>query len=360
MRLGFLVCLLAFVAGPALAQKQVDVYNWSDYIAEDQLKVFSQETGVKVNYTTYDSNEILDAKLKTGHSGYDIVVPTASPFFVRQLAANLFLQLDRSKLKNWGNLDPRITDQLAKYDPGNAHAIPWMWGTVGIGYNVAEIKRRMADAPVDSLAMIFDPALVSRFVDCGVMVLDSPTDVLPAALEYLGLDPDSKNTADLKKAADVIKAVRPYIRKFHSSEYINALAGGDICLAFGYSGDILQARDRAAKATEKREIAYAIPREGALLWIDVAAIPKDAPHPDEAYQFLDFMLDPKVAAASSTITGYANGNAAATRLLDKSISENPEVYPPDAVRSKLYTITAANAEQLRERTRLWTAIKTGR
>jgi len=208
--------------------------------------------------------------------------------------------------------------------------------------------------------MIFDPTVVSHFVDCGVMVLDSSTDMLPAALKYLGLDPDSRNAADLKKAADVIKAVRPYIRKFHSSEYINALAGGDICLAFGYSGDILQARDRAAKATEKREIAYAIPKEGALLWIDVAAIPKDAPHPEEAYRFLDFMLDPKVAAASSAITGYANGNAAATSLLAKSIAENPAVYPPAAMRAKLYAITAANAEQVRERTRLWTAIKTGR
>jgi putrescine transport system substrate-binding protein len=360
MRLGRLACLLTLLAGPAFAQKQVDVYNWSDYIAESQLKIFSQDTGIKVNYTTYDSNEILDAKLRTGHSGYDVVVPTASPFFVRQLAAKLYLPLDRSKLKNWGNLDPGIMEQLAKYDSGNTHAIPWMWGTVGVGYNVAEIKRRMPNAPVDSLAMIFDPTVVSHFVDCGVMVLDSSTDMLPAALKYLGLDPDSRNAADLKKAADVIKAVRPYIRKFHSSEYINALAGGDICLAFGYSGDILQARDRAAKATEKREIAYAIPKEGALLWIDVAAIPKDAPHPEEAYRFLDFMLDPKVAAASSAITGYANGNAAATSLLAKSIAENPAVYPPAAMRAKLYAITAANAEQVRERTRLWTAIKTGR
>ncbi|SKA16904.1 putrescine transport system substrate-binding protein [Enhydrobacter aerosaccus] len=360
MRLGFLACLLACLAGPAFAQGQVNVYNWSDYIAEDQLKVFTKDTGIKVNYTTYDSNEILDAKLKTGRSGYDVVVPTASPFFVRQLAANLYLTLDRAKLKNWGNLDPGIMAQLAKYDPGNAHAIPWMWGTVGIGYNVAEVRRRMPNAPVDSLAMIFDPAVVSRFVDCGVMVLDSPTDVLPAALKYLGLDPDSKSSEDLKKAAEVLKAVRPYIRKFHSSEYINALAGGDICLAFGFSGDILQARDRAAKAVEKREIAYAIPSQGAMLWIDVAAIPKDAPHPEAAYRFLDFMLDPKVAAASSTLTGYANGNAAATALLPKAIAENPWIYPPPDIRAKLYTVTAANAEQVRERTRLWTTIKTGR
>jgi putrescine transport system substrate-binding protein len=361
MRLVVLACLFALAAGPAFAQKQVNVYNWSDYIAEDQLKVFAKDTGIKVNYTTYDSNEILDAKLKTGRSGYDVVVPTASPFFVRQLAAKLYQPLDRAKLKNWGNLDPKIMAELAKYDPGNAHAIPWMWGTIGIGYNVEAIKKRMSNAPVDSLAMIFDPAIVSRFVDCGVMVLDSPTDVFPAALKYLLLDPDSKDSADLEKAAAVIKAIRPFVRKFHSSEYINALAGGDICLAFGYSGDIFQARNRAAAAaSEKRDIAYAIPNQGSMLWIDVAAVPRDAPNPASANRFIDFMLDPKVAAASSDLTGYANGNAAATPLMDKSIAGNPLIYLSADNRAKLYTITAATPEQMRERTRLWTAIKTGR
>ena len=360
MRSIVLASLFALAAGPAFGQKQVNVYNWSDYIAEDQLKIFGKDTGIKVNYTTYDSNEILDAKLKTGRSGYDVVVPTASPFFVRQLAAKLYQPLDRAKLKNWGNLDPKIMAELAKFDPGNTHAIPWMWGTIGIGYNVAAIKKRMANAPVDSLAMIFDPAIVSRFADCGVMVLDSPTDVFPAALKYLGLDPDSKNGADLEKAAAVIKAIRPYVRKFHSSEYINALAGGDICLAFGYSGDIFQARDRAAKAAEKRDIAYAIPNQGAMLWIDVAAIPKDAPDPAEANRFIDFMLDPKVAAASSDLTGYANANTAATPLMNKSITDNPLIYLSADNRARLYTITAANAAVVRERTRLWTAIKTGR
>jgi putrescine transport system substrate-binding protein len=208
--------------------------------------------------------------------------------------------------------------------------------------------------------MIFDPAIVSRFVDCGVMVLDSSTDVFPAALKYLLLDPDSKNSADLEKAAAVIKAIRPFVRKFHSSEYINALAGGDICLAFGYSGDIFQSRDRAAKAAEKRDIAYAIPNQGAMLWIDVAAIPKDAPDPAEATRFIDFMLDPKVAAASSDLTGYANANTAATPLMDKAITDNPLIYLSADNRAKLYTITAASAEQVRERTRLWTMIKTGR
>jgi putrescine transport system substrate-binding protein len=225
---------------------------------------------------------------------------------------------------------------------------------------VDAIKKRMVNAPVDSLSMIFDPAIVSRFVDCGVMVLDSPTDVFPAVLKYLLLDPDSKKTEDLEKAAAVIKAIRPFVRKFHSSEYINALAGGDICLTFGFSGDIFQARARAAAAAEKRDIAYAIPNQGAMLWIDVAAIPKDAPNPEAATRFIDFMLEPKVAAASSDLTGYANGNAAATPLMDKSITQNPLIYLSADNRARLYTITAATAEQVRERTRLWTAIKTGR
>ena len=360
MRLSFFAAVVALAATPALGQGQVNVYNWSDYIAEDQLKGFEKDTGIKVNYTTYDFNEILEAKLRAGRSGYDVVVPTASPFFVRQLAAGLYKPLDKAKLKNFKNLDPEIMAQLAKYDPGNAHAIPWMWGTTGIGYNVAAIKKRMPDAPVDSLKMVFDPAVVSKFADCGVMLLDSATDVLPAALKYLGLDPDSKKPEDLTKAADVVKAVRPYIRKFHSSEYINALAGGDICLALGFSGDIFQARDRAAKAKDKQDIAYAIPREGSLLWIDVAAIPKDAPNPDNALRFLDFLLEPKVAAASSELTGYANANTAATALLPKDISGNPLIYPPADVRARFYTITAGNAEQTRERTRLWTMVKTGR
>jgi putrescine transport system substrate-binding protein len=360
MRLPLLVSLLAFAVTPAFGQGQVNVYNWSDYIAEDQLKAFEKDSGIKVNYTTYDSNEILEAKLRAGRSGYDVVVPTASPFFVRQLGAGLYRPLDKARLKNLKNLDPEIMGALAKYDPGNAHAIPWMWGTTGVGYNVAAIKKRLADAPVDSLKMIFDPAVVAKFADCGVMVLDSATDVFPAALKYLGLDPDSKKPEDLAKAADVVKAVRPYIRKFHSSEYINALAGGDICLAFGYSGDIFQARDRAAKAKDKQDIAYAIPREGSLLWIDVAAIPKDAPNPDNALRFLDFLLEPKVAAASSELTGYANANTPATALLPKDISGNPLIYPPADVRAKFYTITAGSAEQTRERTRLWTTVKTGR
>ena len=299
--------LLALGTVPALAQGQVNVYNWSDYIDPVQLKDFAALTKIKVNYTTYDSNEILDAKLRSGQAGYDVVVPTASPFFVRQMSAKLYQPLDKAKLGNYGNLDPATMALLAKYDPGNAHAIPWMWGTIGIGYNATEIRKRMNNAPVDSLRMIFDPATVSRFTDCGVMMLDS----------------------------------------------------GDICLAFGYSGDILQAKDRAAATPEKRVIEYAIPHEGSMVWMDVAAIPKNAPNVDNAYRFLDFMMNPKVAAASSVLTNYANGNAASLALLPKSISGNKSIYPTDGARAYFYTITAGTPEQTRERTRLWTTIKTG-
>jgi putrescine transport system substrate-binding protein len=359
MRLGFLACLFVIAAGPAVAQGQVNVYNWSDYIDPAQLKDFTTKTGIKVNYTTYDSNEILDAKLKSGQAGYDIVVPTASPFFVRQRSAKLYQTLDRSKLRNYGNLDPKTMALLAKYDPGNEQAVPWMWGTIGIGYNSTEIRKRMNDTTVDTLRMIFEPSIVSRFTDCGVMILDSATDVIPAALKYLNLDPDSKKPEDLAKAGEVLKGIRPYIRKFHSSEYINALANGEICLAFGYSGDVLQARERALATSEKRSIEYAIPHEGSMVWMDVAAIPAKAPNLANAYRFLDFMLDPKVAAASTTLTRYANANTPATDLLDKSISGNKAIYPTPGARAYFYTITAGTAEQTRERTRLWTEIKTG-
>lgn len=365
MRLCALASLLALLAllglaAPAFAQGSVNVYNWSDYIAENELKDFAKDTGIRVNYTTYDSNEILDAKLRTGRSGYDIVVPSATPFFVRQLQANLFQPLDRARLRRLGNLDPEIMTVLAKYDPGNKYAIPWMWGTTGVGYNVAEIKKRMPDAPVDSLRMVFDPAVVAKFKDCGVMMLDSAADVFPAALNYLGLDPDSQSSEDLVKAADVVRAVRPFIRKFNSSEYINDLAGGNICLVFGYSGDIFQARDRAAKAKDKQDIVYVIPKEGSMIWIDVLVLLKDAPNVDNAYRFLNFMLDPRVVAASSEVTGYANANKAAMALMPKSITDNPLIYPPDAVRNKFYTVSAGTADQVRERTRLWTTVKTGR
>jgi len=357
----FFVLALLPAAAHAQANKQVNVYNWTDYIAEDAAKSFAEQTGIKVNYTTYDTNEILDAKLKTGRSGYDVVTPTASPFFVRQLAAGVFRPLDRAKLKNYGNLDPEIMAALARYDPANGHGVPWMWGTTGIGYNVDAVKQRMPDAPVDSLRMVFDPAVVARFRDCGVMLLDSPTDVLPAALVYLGLDPDSKDQAALDKAADVVRKVRPMVRKFSSGEIINALARGDICLAFSFSGDILQAKARGADAKPKAiNVEYAIPREGSQLWIDVMAIPKDAPNVEAAHRWIDFLLEPKIAASSSEVSGYANANKAALALMKPEIAGNPLIYPVTEMRRKLYTISAGSADEVRMRTRLWTNVKTGK
>jgi putrescine transport system substrate-binding protein len=352
---------LAALSGTARAQdKVVNVYNWTDYIAEDTVEAFRKETGIKANYTTYDTNEILDAKLKTGRSGYDVVTPTMSPHFARQKAAGLFLAIDKTQLKNYGNLDPEILKALAKYDPGNQYGVPWMWGTTGIGYNVEAVRKRMPDAPVDSLKMVFDPDVVAKFKDCGVMMLDSPTDVLPAALLYLGLDPDSKAPADLDKARDAVMKIRPNVRKIHTGEIIDALAGSDVCLAFAYSGDILQARDRGAKAAKKQAIEYAIPKEGAQLWLDVLAIPKSAKNVDNAHRWLDYMLEPKVAAESSNLTGYANANRLAPPLMNKAVSESPLIYPPREVRAKFYTISAGDAEHTRLRTRAWTTIKTGR
>jgi putrescine transport system substrate-binding protein len=354
--------LLALPSAGAWPQaKVVNVYNWTDYIAEDAVASFHKATGIKANYTTYDTNEILDAKLKTGKSGYDVVTPTMSPHFARQKAAGLFQKIDKAQLKNVANLDPEIMKALAKYDPGNEHGVPWMWGTTGIGYNVEAVKKRLGEAPVDSLKIVFDPATVAKFKDCGVMLLDSPTDVLPAALLYLGLDPDSKKPEDLEKAADVVRKIRPSIRKFTSAEMINALARGDICLAFTFSGDVLQARDRGAKAKPKAvEVNYAIPKEGSQLWIDVMAIPKDAKNVAEAHRWIDFLLEPRIAAASSDTVGYASGNKAAVKLMKKEVSGDPLVYPPDSVRAKFFTISPGDQEHVRQRTRLWTNIKTGK
>jgi putrescine transport system substrate-binding protein len=350
---------LSFTGAAAAAERVLNVYNWSDYIAEDTVKKFTAETGIKVNYDVYDSNEVLETKLTAGRSGYDIVVPTASPFMARQIQAGLLRPLDKAKLKNWGNLDPEILGRLVRYDPGNQYAVPWMWGTVGIGYNIDQIKRVMPDAPVDSLKLVFDPATVARFKDCGVELLDSPTDVLPAALKFLGLDPDSQAKADLDKATALLEQVRPSVRKFHSSEYINDLANGNACLTFGYSGDIFQAAARAKEAGQGVKVAYAIPREGALFWVDGMVLPKDARDIDEAHQFLDFLMRPEIVAETTNRLGYANGNKASLPLIDDAIKRDPTVYPPEAVRATFYTVSVPSREYDRLRTRAWTRIKTG-
>jgi len=344
---------------PASAQDAVvNIYNWSDYIDEEILADFTSETGIKVVYDVFDSNEILETKLLAGGTGYDVVVPSAT-FLARQIQAGVFQKLDKSKLGNIGNVWGDIAERVAIYDPDNAYSVNYMWGTTGFGYNVAKISERMADAPVDSWAMIFDPDIVSKFADCGIHVLDAPTEVIPAALNYLGLDPRSKDAADIKKAEELIGSIRPHVQKFHSSEYINALANGDICLAVGWSGDVLQARDRAAEAEQGVEVAYAIPKEGALMWFDQLAVPADAPNPDAAHKFIDFILRPEVIAKASNYVYYANGNAASTPLLDAEVTGDPAIYPDDATVKNLYTILPYDAKSQRLITRAWTKVTTG-
>jgi putrescine transport system substrate-binding protein len=349
------------LAGPARAEdKLLNIYNWSDYIAPDTVKRFEAETQIKVNYDVYDSNEVLEAKLSAGHSGYDLVVPTASPYLAREAAAGEFLAIDQAKLGNYGNLDPQILASAAIADPGNKFGVPYMWGTTGIGFNAAKVKAILGDAaPVDSLKLLFDPENAKKLAACGIEVLDSAQELFPASLLYAGRDPLGRSDDDLARAVAVMTAIRPYIKKFHSSEYINDLANGDICLAFGYSGDIVQAKSRAADAKNNVEITYSIPKEGAMIWIDMMAIPKDAPHPGNALAFINFILRPEVAAAISNTVAYANPNKLATDMVDEAIRTDPTIYPPDDVRKRLFFDRPVTPEFERARTRAWTRVKTG-
>jgi putrescine transport system substrate-binding protein len=361
MRALLLALMVLLWVRPGLAQNEVNVYNWTDYTVDAQLRAFETQTGIKVVDSTYDTNELLDAKLRLGGWKYDVVAPTAAPFFFSQLQSGLFRKLDRSKLRNWGNLDPAILATLQKHDPGNQYGVPFVWGTIGVAYDVEEVWKRMPGAPVDSLAMLFDPAVVSRFKDCGVSMLDSPTDVLPAALNYLGLDPASRRREDLARAAAAIRAVRPYMRRFDSIEYINALGDGKLCLALSFSGGAFQARERAARAIPPREIVYSLPKEGVQMWVDVFAIPREAPHVDQAHRFIDFMLDPKAALTTTELTGYATANRAAeTALAAREVSISPIVYPPAEARTRFYTLGTTTAEETREHTRLWARLARGR
>jgi putrescine transport system substrate-binding protein len=362
VRLGL---ILGFVlaAGTAGAQEEklLNIYNWSDYIAEDTVPNFVKETGIKINYDVYDSNEVLEAKLLAGHSGYDLVVPSASPYLARQAASGVYRKIDKSALKNYGNLDPQILASAANADPGNQFGVPYMWGTTGFGFNKAKVKAALGgDAPTDSSALIFDPDNAKKLAACGISLLDSAQELVPAALAYLHRDPLSRDPADLDRAAATLQAIRPYIRKFHSSEYINDLANGDLCVAWGYSGDIVQARNRAHEAKNGVDIAYTIPKEGAMIWVDMMAIPADAPHPENALRFIDYILRPDVAAKTSDAISYANPNEAATTLVSSALSGDPNVYPPQETRTRLFFDKPVTPQYERLRTRAWTKIKTGR
>ena len=287
-----------------------------------------------------------------------MVVPTGT-FLERQIQAGVFQKLDRAKLPNLTNMWTDIEERVAQYDRGNAYSINYMWGTTGIGYNVEKIAERMPDAPLDSWRMIFDPEIASKFQDCGIHLLDAPTELVPAALNYLGLEPDSKDADLLAQAEELLLGIRPYVQKFHSSEYINGLANGDICIAVGWSGDVLQARDRAAEADNGVSVAYTIPKEGALMWFDQMAIPADAKNVEEAHEFLNYMMRPEVIAKASNYVYYANGNHASKPLLLEDVFNDPSIYPSDETIAKLFTVTAAAPRQQRLLTRTWTKVKTG-
>ncbi len=348
----------ALVATVASAE-EVRVYNWSDYIDESLLEKFEQETGIDLIYDVFDSNEVLETKLLAGGSGYDVVVPSGT-FLQRQISAGAFQKLDFSKLPNSENLWDMVKDRTAQYDPGNEYSINYMWGTTGIGVNVGKVQELLGeDAPIDSLALIFDPANMSKLAECGVHFLDAPAEMIPAALQYLGEDPNSHDPDVIAKAEDVFMGVRPHIQKFNSSEYINSLANGEICVAVGWSGDILQARDRAAEAENGVEIAYNAATEGAQMWFDQMAIPVDAPNVDGAHKFLNFIMNAENMATASNYVYYANGNKASQPMLLEDVIGDTAIYPDEKTLSNLFTTTPYDARVQRVVTRLWTKIKSG-
>ena len=348
---------LAAADGSAGA-KVLNLYIWSDYLAPNTLADFEKQTGIKVHVAYYDSNETLETKLLAGSSGFDVVIPTAS-YFERQIKAGVFLPLDKSRLPNLANMDPTLMARVSAHDPGNAHGVIYLWGTNGIGYNEKMVKALMPDAPLDSWRLVFDPAVASKIAKCGISVLDSPAEMVRVVLAYLGKDPNSQSPEDLAAAAATLKKIRPFIRNINSSEYIEALANGDLCVAVGYNGDVLQARDRAREAAKGIDIKYSIPKEGTILWFDMLAIPKDAPDPDSAYAYLNYIMTPQVIADISNFKRYANANAASQPLVLPDVKADPAIYPSEDERKRLSVQLADSAAQTRAITRVWQEFKTG-
>jgi putrescine transport system substrate-binding protein len=346
-------------AAPAAEEKVLNLYIWNDYLAEDTIANFEKETGIKVSVSNYGSNEELEAKLAPGNSGYDIVVPSASSY-ERGIKSDIYRKLDKSLLPNLKNMDPDIEARLAMHDPGNEHAVLHMWGTTGIGYNVDKIKAAMPNAPLDSWHLVMDPAVARNFQKCGIAVLDSATEMYSMVLSYLGKDPNSQKPEDLEAATAAMQKFRPFLRYIDTQRMITDLANGEICLAVGYNGDILQARDRAEENKTGQTIAYVIPKEGTIIWFDSYLIPKDAPHPKNAHAFINYMLEPEVIGAVSNFTNYANGNAAAAQFVDKGVLEDPGVYPSAEVKSKLVPDLADTEDTTRIMTRGWQRFMTGK
>jgi putrescine transport system substrate-binding protein len=356
---GSAAAALVALAGTAQAQGVVNVFNWSDYITDEVLEQFTEETGIRVIYDVYDSNDTLEARLLAGRSGFDVVVPTAT-FMQRQIAAGVYQPLNRDLLPNWENMDEGLMAAAASHDPGNEHGVIYMWGTTGIGYNIDMVAERLGeDFEVDTWAMVFDPEIASQLADCGIAWLDSPTDMYPAAFAWMGLDPQSTAAEDFEAATEMMMQVRDTVRYFHSSQYITDLANGEICVAVGWSGDVLQAAERADEAGRDVNVWYAIPEEGAMQWFDMLAIPADAPNPENAHAFINFMMKPEIAAAITNYVWFPNANAAAFELVDEEIREDPAIYPTADVAETLFTGVTYDGRTDRLVTRLWTRVRTG-
>jgi len=354
-------------AGRADGQdRELNVYNWSDYVAEDTIAGFEQATGIKVNYDVYSENETLETKLTTGNSGYDVVFPSARPFAQRQIQSGQFAPLDKARLPHWSHLEGDVLAGLSDIDPGNAYVVPYMWGTTGLGINVDKVRAALGeDAPLDSWALLFDPANAEKLASCGIQVLDDEQEAFGAALIWLGRDPNAGAPEDIELVKQAYGAIRPYVRTFNNAAYKDALTNGDACVVMGYSGDIGQARDVAIEAAETTgkpapDIRYVIPKEGAIRWVDVIAIPKDAPHPESAHAFIDYLLQPEVIAKVTDHVAYANANKDATTLVDPEIAADPGVYPAAEVRATLVDPASLPQDVQRQRVRAWTAIKSGR
>ncbi|MGH8465409.1 MAG: polyamine ABC transporter substrate-binding protein [Pseudomonas sp.] len=341
------------------AAEEVNISNWNGYIADDTLTSFTKATGIKATYDVFDSNETLDGKLMTGNSGYDVVFPS-NHFLSRLIKAGAIQKLDRSQLPNWKNLDPLLMKKLETNDPGNQYGFPYLWGSTGIGYNIDKVKAVLGDnAPLDSWDLIFKPEYISKLKSCGVAVLDNGPELLPIALNYLGLPHHSQDPKDYDKAKELLMKVRPYISYFHSSKYTGDLANGDICVVVGFSGDVLQAKNRAEEAKNGVKVGYSIPKEGAPMWFDMVAMPADAPDEKAGYAYMNYLLQPEVMANISDYVQYANGNLKADTLVDPALKANTMIYPSDDMLGKLYALEAMPAKIDRIRTRIWTSIKAG-
>lgn len=359
LRNALLVSVGLTVAAGVQAAGTVHIYNWSDYIGETTLADFQKETGIKPVYDVFDSNETLEGKLLAGRTGYDVVVPS-NHFLGKQIKAGAFQKLDKSKLTNYSNLDPVLLKRLEQNDPGNQYAVPYLWGTNGIGYNVDKVKAVLGLDKIDSWDVVFEPQNIKKLHSCGVAFLDSADEMMPTVLNYMGLNANSTNPEDYKKAEAKLLAVRPYVTYFHSSKYIADLANGDICVAIGFSGDMFQAKARAAEAGKGMNIAYSIPKEGGALWFDMLAIPKDAANAKEAHAFINYLLKPEVIAQVSDSVGYANPNPGSDKLMEQSIRTDASVYPPQAVLDKTYVSIELPPNIQRLMTRSWTKVKSGK